>query len=75
MGVKYGGAYDKAVRGIPVPASRTLLINQMYFDENHSILSIQRSLKSSRAVVERELFHTRDEYERFKRKHANVAVS
>jgi hypothetical protein len=68
MATKYNShsSFKRIVRGRPIDIDRKIRLNKMYYDDNRTIRDIICEMKIGQTTVDREIFTTRDEWERFK---------
>jgi hypothetical protein len=64
---KATGAYQKTVRGKPISQKKIHDINDLFWEQKESESAILKIVKCSSTVFDRALFHTRAEWEEFKR--------
>lgn len=61
-----GRAHKKLTRGKPISQKCVLDVNELRFEQNLALREITKRLKISQTVLERALFHTRDEWNKYK---------
>lgn len=60
--------HKRTTRGKPLSLERKYELNRLFFEEGKTIDIIKVNCKVSRAVLERELFHTLNEWDEFKQR-------